>query len=201
MSEEIFWAKWAAIGQIAGAIATFLAVIVSLYIARSGRRPRLKLKVGERMVIGGDEHGLKLLMFSVANMGERPVHIRGIGWSTGWLRWGPAWIKSKAAIQLTGSIGFGTSPPYELQPGAEISSYALMENFTASIAEKADDPLFSRDYPFFGRRATRVKAYAYTADGHTIRVKPEPALVTDLLKVEGAAKNQPRPGQEKVAGT
>lgn len=35
MSEEHFWTVVAAVGQVAGAFATFLAVLVSLYLERA----------------------------------------------------------------------------------------------------------------------------------------------------------------------
>lgn len=53
----LFWTKVAAIGQVAGAIATAAAVIVSLWIAFHGRKPRLKLTVGMRGLCG---FGLRL---------------------------------------------------------------------------------------------------------------------------------------------
>lgn len=92
METIAFWEKISAIGQVAGAIATFAAVVVSLYIARRGRVPRLSLKVGERLTIGGGLPEQRLLMFSVTNMGERPVYVRQLGWRNGWLPHGPAWL-------------------------------------------------------------------------------------------------------------
>lgn len=70
MEPDMFWEKVSAIGQVAGAIATFMAVVISLYIARGGRVPRLSLKVGERLTIGGGLPEHRLLMFSVTNMGS-----------------------------------------------------------------------------------------------------------------------------------
>ena len=87
---ELFWTKVAAISQAVAALGTFIAVGVSLWLATYGRRPKLKLTVGERLIFGGGEDTGRLLMFSVVNASERPVFIRGIGWRTGWLRWGPA---------------------------------------------------------------------------------------------------------------
>jgi hypothetical protein len=84
----LYWTKVAAIGQVAGAVATAAAVMVSLWIALHGRKPRIKLVVGKRLVIGGGIPELSVLMFNIANAGERPVHINGIGWRTGWLYWG-----------------------------------------------------------------------------------------------------------------
>lgn len=178
------WEKIAAIGQVAGAAATFLAVVVSLWIAFHGRRPRLRLIVGERVIIGGGHDDFDVLMYEVANAGERPVHVRGIGWRTGWLRWGPKALRRKAAVQITNSAGMGSEPPYEIQPGAAVGSYALMENVMVHSRERGADPFFTRDWPVIGRRITRVRAYGYTADGYTIAVKPEKGLLKALAAGE-----------------
>ena len=123
-------------------------------------------------------------MFEVANSGERPVHIRGIGWRTGWVRWGPSFLKTKAAVQLTDDFGsdLGRRPPYELQPGASQSSYQILHEVLNRPLESG--PFFTRDWPLFGRRGTRIRAYAYTADGHTVTIKPEKGLNKSLVKSE-----------------
>ena len=182
---EIYWTKVGALGQVGGALATFLAVLVSLYLAARGRRPRLKLTAGERLIItpGQPDH-VRVLSFSVANAGERPVHVRGIGWRTGWLRRGPAFLRTQAAVQLTGGLGIGKEPPYEIQAGAEVSSITLLQNLLDHIQTKSGEPFFARDWPVLGRRPTRLRAYAYTADGHTFRVKPERSLAAKLYEAE-----------------
>jgi hypothetical protein len=181
---ELYWTKIAAISQAAAAIATFLAVVASLYIAFRSRRPILRLKVGERVLIGGKLDGAEFLMFEVANGGERPVYINGIGWRTGWFKWGPKCVRSKAAVQLTGNVGFGREPPYEVQAGAAVGSYAELRKVLAHSRERVSEPFFTRDWPLFGRQPTRVLGYAYTADGHIIHVKPEKALLDLLIKAE-----------------
>ncbi len=154
----LYWTKVAAIGQVAGAIATALAAVVSLWIAFHGRKPRLKLTVGERIIFGGGQSEIRVLMFKIANAGERPVHISGVGWLTGWSKWGPSFLQFKPAIQITGGAFYGDqAPPFEIQPGAAVTTQALMENVLAYAAERAEEPLFTRDWPFIGRRATRVQ--------------------------------------------
>lgn len=187
----IYWTKFSAIAQAAGAISTFLAVVVSLFFALNAGKPRLRLKIGERIILGDGNEYPALLMFEVANSGNRPVQIKGIGWETGWLRWGPSPLKRKNAIQLTGNVMIhGIDPPYEVQPGMSASSYAFMENILTYASERKSNPLFVRDWPLLGRRKTRVYGYAYTADGFTVRAKPEPALIGKLVTAEKLAKAQ-----------
>jgi hypothetical protein len=137
-------------------------------------------------------------MFSVANSGERPVNINGFGWRTGWLRWGPVFLKRQHAIQTTGGIGYGQDPPYEIQPGAAVSSYALMENVTNNIKEKSSKPFFARDWPWLGRRRTAIWGCAYTADGHTIYVRTERSLVDALAEAEGVPRRKPKKNWKKA---
>lgn len=181
---EICWTMVSAIGQVAGAIATFLAVIVSLWIAFHGRKPRLTLSVGERIVMGGVAPDVRLLVFDVANMGERPVHVRGLGWRTGWVRWGPSFLRYQYALQIVDPGPYGTPPPYELQPGDAASSMVLLEHVLAASTTRAGPPFFSRDLPILGRKGTKITGYAYTANGYMIRAKAEKALRKTLIKSE-----------------
>lgn len=173
---ELFWLKVSAIGQVAGALATFLAVAVSLYIALHGRRPRLKLKVGKRMFLGGGLPDRDVIMFSVTNTGERPVHVRSLGWQTGWLRWGPRGWKRQLAVQMFGELREGTEPPYEIQPGQEVSSYIDFDSFIGRIEERDREPFFFRRWAKLGVKRTSIWGHVYTADGHTITARVEKEL-------------------------
>ena len=94
MDESILWEKVAAIGQVAGAVATFAAVVVSLWIARSERRAHIKARAGLRLIAYGDgspfEDAISIL---ITNHGMWPVHVSSVGWKTGWLGVGPEWLK------------------------------------------------------------------------------------------------------------
>ena len=75
---------WNAVGTWLAGIATFLAVLVSLHLARKAEMVKIKTDVGIRLVIAGDgtpaeEH----LGFSIVNLGDRPVNIVSVGWSIG----------------------------------------------------------------------------------------------------------------------
>ena len=72
------------IGTWVAGLATFLAVITSLYLSRRAERVRLKIWVGIRVVVPGtgaprDEY----VCFNVTNIGERPVVINLITWVIG----------------------------------------------------------------------------------------------------------------------
>jgi hypothetical protein len=87
----------------------------------------------------------------------------------------------------------GTDPPYELLPGAEISSHAEMGNILAYCRERDDRPFFTRDIPWLGRRRTAVRAFISTADGYVIHARPERALLDALVQAEKDALTAPQP--------
>lgn len=182
----IFWAKVAALGQVGGAIATFLAVVVSLWIALRRPRPAIRLTVTEKLLIGGASDGVAFLAFEVTNLGERTVFVRGIGWRTGWFRKWPAFLQSKAAVQIASGAethGIGQEPPYELPPGQSVASYCELANLIAYGRERAE-PLFTRIWPIVGRRTTRVRGYVSTADGHMFYARPAKDLLNKLAAAE-----------------
>lgn len=75
---------WNAVGTWTAGVATFLAVVVSLNLARRAERVNLRASVDMRLVFAGDgspaeEH----VGFTVVNLGERPVNVVSIGWCVG----------------------------------------------------------------------------------------------------------------------
>lgn len=185
---ELYWLKVGAIGQVAGAIATFLAVVASLYIALRSHKPRMRIRVGERLIIGGSAYDPdRVLVFSVANTGERPIHVRTVGWRTGWLRWGPSFLKRAYAVQLTGGTVTPVAPPFEVPPGAEVSTYANMANVLEHARDRTKRPLFTRDWPILGRRRTIAWGSVSTADGHTRHVPVEKSFLEAIVKAEKEA--------------
>ena len=72
------------IGTWVAGLATFLAVMTSLYLARRGEKARLKIWVGIRTIIRGESPGKDHMCFSVTNEGDRPVIIQNtVGWVVG----------------------------------------------------------------------------------------------------------------------
>jgi hypothetical protein len=185
--EDLYWTKVAAIGQVAGALATFLAVAVSLFIAFHSGRPKARLKVGERLIVGGVDDGIRVLVFDVANAGDRPFHVSSLGWQTGRLRFGPKFLRRRFAMQMFGGTPFGSAPPFEVQPGARVAAYCLLENVLDHARTRKEEPMFTRDWPDGRRRKTTVWGNLQTADGHSIRVKAEAAFVEHVAASEISA--------------
>lgn len=182
---ELFWTKWAAIGQLLGAGATFMAVAASLWIALYGLRPKLKLRAQEWTILGsGTADDEQVFAFQIANVGERPIQVRSFG-KTGWLGFGPAWLRRQYAMQNFNSVLWTTAPPFDLQPGTEVSSHVYMHHLLAHCEARASGPsLYARDYPILGCRATRIKAVAHLAGGRIVECRVHPAAAKKLADAE-----------------
>lgn len=75
---------WSAVGTWVAGIATFIAVLVSLYLARRAEAVKIKTDVGVRLIFAGDgTPAEKHVGFSAVNLGDRPINIVSIGWSVG----------------------------------------------------------------------------------------------------------------------
>ena len=82
MDETLYWAKLSAIGQIAGAIATFSAVVVTLYLTRVERRIRIKVSAKLSQIVT-QEGAVPVLSISVENIGLRKAKVEGLYWMGG----------------------------------------------------------------------------------------------------------------------
>ncbi|EPJ7319059.1 hypothetical protein R4R82_001146 [Enterobacter asburiae] len=80
--EAATWAFWSMIGTWFAGIATFMAVLVSLYLANGKTRPRLKADVSWSVISGGS-HTIAGIGITVANASQAKVVITGISWLTG----------------------------------------------------------------------------------------------------------------------
>lgn len=80
-------AFWSMIGSWVSGIATFLAVVASLYIANRKPKPHIGCEVGERTIFGTNALGEIIQMNGIAikivNKSIVPIKIVSIGWKTG----------------------------------------------------------------------------------------------------------------------
>jgi hypothetical protein len=181
MDSAEYWNKVAAIGQVAGAIATFLAVGFSLWQVRSERREALQASVGIRlMFIGDGSPALEVIIFNVINTGYRPITINSISWETGWFRgWAPEWLKKKYFLHVPNSV-HSWSLPATLQPGGSAFFSGDSQDFLSSVAV---DKIFFRKLPLFGWRRTKILARIGTTLG-THKAKVERNLIDKLDELE-----------------
>ncbi len=169
----LFWTKIGALGQLAGALATFLAVIVSLYVVVTDRREGVKLVVGQRKIIGGGIN-LDVISFEITNVGARPFVINSIGWRTGWFKRGPKSLRHKWAIQLGDNSMFSTQLPHLLQQG-QSASVTIPTNMFFKNNSKDKSLFHPRKFLKYINVGTNTHGFVNTALGtaKAIRVEKE----------------------------
>ena len=166
---------WNVIGAWFAGVATFAAVLVSLWLARRGERVDLAVRVGLRSIFAGDgSPPAKALSFDVTNRGARPVTVVSIGWVVG---------KGKARkyCMQTTSGPHTANYPLELQHGKS-ANFLVSFEFTPTWAfEFATGFLPDQESPTL----KTLRALVHTSVGTTVAVRPEVAILTLLgTKVE-----------------
>lgn len=184
---ETDWNKWAAIGQIAGALGSFAAVATALYLARREERPKLRLNAGIRIIIGhGDGPPYpEFVVVTIRNTGLTTAHINQFGWRTGSWRFSrPKWLTRQFAVQTPGQTGMGFDPPYEVPPGQSRSTFLRMPDFLAGIEKKKGPSFFAREWPRLGVRRTSIFVTVHLESGITVVTLVEKDLVERLWNAE-----------------
>lgn len=153
MSDEIYWAKVAAIGQTAGALATFAAVVVALWLAKSERAYLLRVRARFGLIL--DVAGkTEVMTIEVVNIGLRKVTVTGFGWTTGFrntLRILPPAFRLRSAFQFD-DYSWSINPrfPWHLEPGESKMTHIRKADFIKSMTEVHPENLFRR-LPLFNR--------------------------------------------------
>lgn len=180
--DVLFWTQVSAIGQVAGALATAAAVIVSLWIVLSERLPQIKVRAGIRLVVGGGAPALDVMSFTLTNVGTRSFQIAQVGWRTGWLPFGPKWLKHQHAIQVLGppvTIPGSSVPPFDIAAGERKGIHVSCDLYEA---HRRDGDLFGRKIPLFKeRKAPNVHFWIEIVGARTKYVKVERSLEQFLL--------------------
>ena len=186
----LFWTQAAAVGQIAGAVATAAAVIVSLWIVLSERRERLKLAVGHRTIVERGKAHTEVVVFDITNLGLFPARISSFSWKVGWLNMGPLWARYETAIQLPDEIG-GATTPLSLEAGERATMIIRLDRFEPKVAASKD--VFRRRSLPFGRWILPpVYGVAHTTRGNKIAVQIEKGLRAQLLAMHPAPSAPPK---------
>ena len=207
MADAPDWMKWSAIGQIAAAAATFAAVVVSLYLARSATRAKAKISTGLRITVGGARNpNEQLIAFTVVNRGQRPLHVQMLGWRTGiWPFGWPRFLhRQTAIIPAWDTLHWGGEPPYELPPyRSRMSVQALdplIEQISSWRGELWSQPFFARVWPIVGIRPTAIFAMVHLEEGLTLTHRVEQSLAKALYDAE-RDRWESSPGDMRNAGT
>ncbi len=168
---------WNVIGTWLAGFATFLAVVVSLHLARKAESIRLKVNVGIRLVFAGDgtpaeEH----IGFSIVNLGTRNVNIISVGWSVGKKdkRFCIQPVRGQYTEQYPKWLAHGEGASF-------LHSFKDSPNWTADFASG-----FVKDTG--DRNLKTLRALIHTSIGKTIEVVPEKNLLERLQAMNTKVK-------------
>lgn len=194
---QLFWTIVAAIGQAAGSIATAAAVIVSLWIALSERRIKLRVKCYIGVIAPGDGSGyIDVVSINITNESYRRASIINLGWRTGWtnLRWAPHWLKYQFAIQMP-SAG-SPRPPLDLEPGQTTTVWILADDFRKATLHNGAD-FFLRKPPWRRRQVpTKIECVVSPTVDKEVKVRVDSSL--ERFLATGEIDNGARHMNEKA---
>ncbi|WP_151071184.1 hypothetical protein [Cupriavidus oxalaticus] len=163
---------WNAVGTWLAGIATFTAVVVSLYIALRSDRVRLKIHAGLRVFIIGDGTPAQdMVEIGVTNLGERPVTITGVGWAVGR-------GKNKRYCLQNVSGRYTNDYPIEISHGKSASFQVLFSSTPNWLHDFSNNFIASG-----GESISTLVAMVHTSVGQSIEVKAEGNLMERLLEV------------------
>ena len=146
-----WWNAFGAIAQALGAVATFAAVGVSLWIVVSERTMRARGSAGIRVSFAGDgTPGQYMVGIEVLNTGVRPFHVGSVGWRTGWFSRGPKAARYRFALQNDSVMVNQKVGPMIVEPGRNEGFYTLLADMKNPTGEAARNEMFRRRLPILG---------------------------------------------------
>lgn len=166
-----WWTAFGAIAQAAGAVATFAAVAISLWIVFSERAMKASGSADIKLLFAGDgSPEQRLVGIEVLNAGVRPFHVSGVGWRTGWLPFGPQVLRYRQAMMDATTLN-QTPGPHIIEPGRTEGFYRPMADMAQS-ASRAE--LFERKLPILGEAP--IRAVVHITGRRPLRLKVSKGL-------------------------
>lgn len=147
----VWWTAFGAIAQALGALATFAAVTVSLWVVLSERSMRGRASSGIRVMFAGDgTPGIYMVAIETLNTGLRPFQVTSVGWRTGWLSRGPKSLRYRFAIQNTSMMLHQRPGPHIVEPGRNEAFYSRVSDMKQHGRGDAGDEMFRHKMRFLG---------------------------------------------------
>ena len=174
-------------GAWAAAIATFAAVVVSLWLARTSNRVKLEPYCAVVLLLDGYsavDEAPEFVSFRITNIGMRTATLQGIGWEAGFLKWGP--FRKKYAIQKTDGYQYNPTIPIKLADG-EVAHYLVQ------LRDDEDNYFrrFQPDFAFNWVYRHTLRFVAYTSGGDKFRVKPDDSFYKAMDETIAGTKTHP----------
>ena len=161
---------WNAVGTWVAGVATFSAVLVSLYLARRSEHIRIKVTAGIREIYAGDgtpaeEH----VEISVVNHGDRVVTVNSVGWKIS--------TRKNARFCIQPVSGKWTQDyPRQLAHGEQATflvSFKATPNWLSDFAKGFVGDMSNKNLK-------TLRALVHTSLGQTIEAIPESNLLEKL---------------------
>ncbi len=194
-----WWTAFGAVAQAIGAVATFAAVAVSLWVVISERTMKARGSAGIRISFVGDESpGIYMVGIEVLNVGVRPFHVSSVGWRTGWLTRGPKALQYRFAIQNT-SVMLNQRPgPHIVEPGRNEGFYTNVADMKSANHEESRTEMFRRKLPILGEAPIRAMVNITGRKPLYIKVSKE---LAHFLRTGDHAANTDEAGVTNTSGT
>ncbi len=163
---------WNAVGTWFAGLATFGAVVFSLFVLRRSEKVRLRVTVGLRTVIGGAAPRQEIVSIHMTNLGDRAATIMNISWRVG----------SRNHYLLAVQMFMNTSPmrtPVTIQHGESANFHIELGDH-----EPTDPWIKSMVNLGSGRQVKQwdtLVCQVHTSVGQDVVCKPEQPLI-DLIK-------------------
>lgn len=171
VSDDItWWTAFGAIAQALGAVATFAAVAVSLYLAQTERALKGRGKARIMISFAGDgSPGVNLVHFDLENTGLRPLLWQSVSWRVGWLKWDFWGLGYRSAIQnFTTSI---FDHKQTIEPSHSGQMYMPVSQMKPALCRETEEgrTFFQSKHPLFG--FPPIVAYAQVAGRKPIKLR------------------------------
>lgn len=118
------WNAVGALGQWAGAIATFSAVAVALKTTYDASKNRIKVEVSFGFLTGIQPEGVQMIIFSATNIGVRQVKLQSSG------------VVLPNNSQLIFPYDTIDKLPATLQSSDQVTYWVILENVKAALRER-----------------------------------------------------------------
>ncbi|WP_029971403.1 hypothetical protein [Paraburkholderia graminis] len=181
MADQPTWWKYVVdCAQIASAIGTCGAVIVSLWLANRKPKPELRLTVGLKILLGGGLAGPpwpEFLCISVVNLGNTPATVDGFSW------------KPSRRSKIAGYQNVASPAQYAQNPSLPVTlQHAQSATFFIEAGQNSGWFKLVEQDGFFNEilssreRLDKLCLHAFTSVGAVAKAKPS-ADVLDRLWV------------------
>ena len=184
---------WEVIGAWVAAFATLTAVVVSLWLALSQSKVKLKINAGHRLLLTeGQKETPDYCYINIVNISPKPAKIVSVGWQVGLFK--KRYFYQKFGIPESAQV------PVTLQQDGDEATFLLPFHF------RSDDQDWIVHFPqsIFNGHKPKIQlmtlcVLVYTSVGQKFKVKVEDNLKEKLLESYEANKSLNQTGANDVS--